>query len=249
MTFDWVTFALEIVNFLVLVWILQHFLYRPVRDTIARRKAAIAKTLSDAAGKRAEAEALGRQYSERLADWDREKQALRVHAMAEVDAERAREMTELQRSLDEEREKRRVVEERQRDELRRELEDEALAFAGRFAARLLTRLASPGVEAQLAAVAIEDIAQLPEARVQAIRTAWRESGGRVTVASAFPLPEEPRRALERALAGGSGHHPPAGFIEDPALLAGLRISIGPWVLRANLRDELDFFTGAARHGA
>ena len=249
MTFDWVTFALEIVNFLVLVWILQHFLYRPVRDTIARRKAAIAKTLSEAAGKHAEAEALGRQYSERLADWDRERQALRVHAMEEVDAERTRKMTELQRALDEEREKRRVVEERQRDELRQGLEEEALAFAGRFAARLLTRLASPGVEAQLAAVAIEDIEQVPEARVQAIRTAWRESGGRVTVASAFPLAEEQRRAIEQGLAGGSGNHPPALFIEDPSLLAGLRISIGPWVLRANLRDELDFFTGAARHGA
>jgi F-type H+-transporting ATPase subunit b len=248
-TFDWVTFALEIVNFLVLVWILQHFLYRPVRDTIARRKAAIAQTLSDAATKHAEAEALGRQYSERLADWDREKQALRAQAMAEVDAERARKITELQRALDQEREKRRVVEERQRDELRQDLEEEALAVGARFAARLLARVASPGVEAQLAAVAIEDIAKLPEARLQAIRTAWRESGSRMTVASAFPLPEERRGAIEQGLAGGSGKHPPAQFVEDPSLLAGLRISIGPWVLRANLRDELEFFGGAARHGA
>ena len=30
MELDWTTFVLEIVNFLVLVWILQRYLYRPV---------------------------------------------------------------------------------------------------------------------------------------------------------------------------------------------------------------------------
>ena len=40
MQIDWTTFALEIINFLVLVWILKRFLYRPVLDTLARRRAA-----------------------------------------------------------------------------------------------------------------------------------------------------------------------------------------------------------------
>jgi F-type H+-transporting ATPase subunit b len=39
------------------------------------------------------------------------------------------------------------------------------------------------------------------------------------------------------------------FLEDPNLLAGLRITLGSWVLRANLEDELDFFAEALRHVA
>ncbi len=50
MELNWTTFALEIVNFLILVWILKRFLYKPVLEAIARRKTAIDKTLSDAAG-------------------------------------------------------------------------------------------------------------------------------------------------------------------------------------------------------
>ena len=29
--------------------------------------------------------------------------------------------------------------------------------------------------------------------------------------------------------------------------AGLRIAVGPWVLRGNLLDELEFFSGALHH--
>ena len=39
MQIDWWTLALQTINFLVLVWLLTHFLYRPVRQVIAERKA------------------------------------------------------------------------------------------------------------------------------------------------------------------------------------------------------------------
>ena len=55
MEFDWTTFILEIINFLILVWILKRFLYRPVLGVVARRRAGIEKTLADA--RRIEAEA------------------------------------------------------------------------------------------------------------------------------------------------------------------------------------------------
>jgi F-type H+-transporting ATPase subunit b len=45
---DWMTFVLEVINFLVLIWILNRLLYRPLMNVIAQRKAAIQKTLADA---------------------------------------------------------------------------------------------------------------------------------------------------------------------------------------------------------
>ena len=38
------------------------------------------------------------------------------------------------------------------------------------------------------------------------------------------------------------------FEPDPELIAGLRISVGPWVLRCNVRDELNFFAQAHHAG-
>ena len=58
MALDWMTFVLELINFLVLIWILNRFLYRPLMNVIAQRKAAIHKTLSDAEVTRSAAQAL-----------------------------------------------------------------------------------------------------------------------------------------------------------------------------------------------
>ncbi|MEO0035300.1 MAG: synthase, partial [Pseudomonadota bacterium] len=38
MSLDWSSLALQTVNFLVLVWLLQRFLYRPVLAAIDRRR-------------------------------------------------------------------------------------------------------------------------------------------------------------------------------------------------------------------
>ncbi len=101
MQLDWLTFVLEIINFLILIWILQHFLYKPVLQTIARRKAVIEKKLADANTRQADAEALERKYRERLSEWEREKEKLRVQAIQEIEVDRARRMATLQQTLDE----------------------------------------------------------------------------------------------------------------------------------------------------
>jgi F-type H+-transporting ATPase subunit b len=249
MEFDWMTFGLEVINFLVLVWILQHFLYRPVLETIARRKAAIDQALSDAKAKQADAAGLEDQYRDRLGEWEREKQTLRAQAEEEVNAERTRRMAALQQALEQEREKRRVLDQRQTEEWRERVQDEALAQGAGFAARLLTRLAAPDLEARLVALALEDLEHLPQAQLQAVRAACRDARQRLRVASAFPLPEPQRSALLRGFAAATQAELTAEFVEDPRLLAGLRATIGPWVMHANVQDELKFFAEGARHGA
>ena len=48
MQIDWLTVAAQIVNFLVLVWLLQRFLYRPITEAMARREERIESRLSEA---------------------------------------------------------------------------------------------------------------------------------------------------------------------------------------------------------
>ena len=69
------TFILEIINFLILVWILKRFFYKPVLDIIARRKADIEETVAKAQTLQSNAENLEHQYESRLADWEKEIQA------------------------------------------------------------------------------------------------------------------------------------------------------------------------------
>jgi F-type H+-transporting ATPase subunit b len=243
--FNWVTFALEIVNFLVLVWILKRFLYAPVLQTIARRKSGIEQTLADARTRHSEAEALELRYRDRLAEWEKEKQGLRAQAAAEIEAERARRMAALQDTLETERARRRAVDERQADEWRNRLDRQAAEQGAQFSARLLARLASRELEARLVALALEDLARFSGAQLQAIWAACSDGQERIVVTSAFHLPETERNALLHGLAQATAARLSADFVEDSRLLAGLRINIGPWVMHANLEDELAFFADAS----
>lgn len=57
MSIDWITVAAQIANFLVLVWLLKRFLYRPILDGIDAREAEITTRMQEAgqAGKAAQA--------------------------------------------------------------------------------------------------------------------------------------------------------------------------------------------------
>lgn len=239
MTFDWTTFFLELFNFFILLWILRRFLYRPVLEVIAARQRKIEDQLREADAARREAHTAQAACEERLAGWEKEK--ARVHAELEKDiaAERERLLAGVAEDVAEARARRQAREERERQEWARMTEQRALELGGRFVAKTLERVASPELEARLVDVALTDLSKLSEAETAKLRTALADDG--LEVASAFPFSESGRAALAEALGQLAGRRVSPVFREDPALLSGLRIHAGPWVLGANLRDELKFF--------
>ena len=245
MELSWSTFVLEIINFLVLVWILKRFLYKPVLEVIARRRAGIDKTLADAETLHAAAEKLQAQYEGRLADWDKERQQVRETLAREIETERARKMAELQASLEQEREKAQVTETRRQFDARRKVEETALAQGARFATRLLEQASGPDTQARLVELVITELTRLPAERITALRNSYGKMPEAIVVVSAFPLVDDQRERLEQALATVSSPDIPLRFEQDSELLAGMRITIGAWVLAANLQDELRGFAELA----
>ncbi len=243
MEFDWTTFALEIVNFLVLVWILQRFLYQPVMNAITERKAAIEKTLADARVVEATAQSLKQQYENRMSDWGNDKAKAQAQLARELDAERIRLNNALHVSLEQEHERDRALEQRRAMELRHRLEDDALAEGGRFAARLLSRVACVELEERIRGLLIEDLPQLGDGELQSLRAACQDADAKMWITSRYALGEEQRSSLAQALGRVAAKPVVCEFGQDPELISGLRISIGPWVLGCNLQDELKFFAG------
>ena len=196
-----------------------------------------------------EAESLKQQYQDRLTDWEREKAGLRISMLEEVNAERARSMAALQAALEQERNRSRVLEQQQAAELRRALEEEAMVHAGQFAAHLLSRLATIELESRIGEVVLEDLPHLPDEKLQAIRAACQEKNFTMKVTSAYPVSEHQRNAFVQAFVSLAGKDIACEFAQDDRLMAGFRIGIGPWILHANLRDELRFFGETTRHGS
>ena len=62
MSIDWITVAAQIANFLVLVWLLKRFLYRPILDGIDAREAEITERMTAATRAKDEAVAAEAAY-------------------------------------------------------------------------------------------------------------------------------------------------------------------------------------------
>lgn len=240
MGLDWSTFALEIINFLVLVWILKRFLYRPVLATLAERRGRVERLLAEARDTEERANALKSQFEGRLADWEQEKTAARERLAAELALERERHLESLAQALNEERERSAAQDAHREEILRRELVAEAGAEARRFASRLLGSVAGPELEARLVELFIVDLQALPEERLAALH-AGHNGHGHGVFASAWPLSEEQRQRLAHAAAQRLRLRGEFGFVEDPALLAGVRLTLGAWQLDFSLAGELGIY--------
>lgn len=241
MELNWSTFILEIINFLVLVWVLKHYFYRPVLDIIDKRRNEIEQTLNAARKQHEDADILQKQYENRLDDWEREKQKLTESLQQEIQAEREKLLKKINTELADERKKSAVVELRHQAELQQQYQEEAITQGARFASKLLQAVVTPELEKKLFELMIKQLSQLHDDRIETLRQTKLKSLDKIIVQSVFKLNQEQQQQLELLLNKFFDQPIPVEFEQAPALLAGLRISLGAWILRMNLLDELNGF--------
>jgi F-type H+-transporting ATPase subunit b len=243
---NWTTFILEIINFLVLVWLLKHFFYRPVKAVIERRKHDVEEQIEQAEETRSEADTLRKRYENRVSDWEDEREAARQQLRREIEEERQRMKKALQQEIEAERKRAEVLAERQLNEQQRQIEGHALELGARFVSRLLQVAASPELQERLFAHLMEELQQLPQTQRDELHAAMENSKpDKVHVLSAFPLSKTQQTQIRDGVGKWTPHPLHFEFQDEPSLIAGVRVSIGPWVLHANLNDELKTFAAIA----
>lgn len=255
MQIDWLTVAAQIVNFLVLVWLLQRFLYRPITAAMAQREGAIAARLSEAGSARAEVEADARRLerarqaledsrAHRLAAAEDEARALRARLEAEIRQEMDRKRGALQDQLDQERNA-------LADSLRRKAGHAVIDIAG----RVLRDYADSDLGAQVAANFARRLAALdaPD-RARLIRAAERIEGPAQLI-SGIDLTPAMQATLTQAVRDCIGQEIAVAHRRDDDLVLGLRLTIGEqsveWSAAGfldRLSETLDEVIESARHG-
>jgi len=245
MEFTTTTFILEIINFLILIWILQRLFYKPILEMIAKRKQHIDQSLADAKKLHDEAEELRRLYENRQQLWEQEKKAAQAELYLQFEAERSAQLDKLHKELEQERHKAKVTLNRQQEEFQRQAEKQALANGAQFAGLILQQTAGPELETHLFALLIDQLAAMPEDCKANLQTLSSNKPLSIKVSSVYPLAIDLRQELEQKLSLVINRPMSFQYQQDSALIAGVRIDIGAWVLHANLRHELAGFAEIA----
>ncbi|MFP3942752.1 MAG: F0F1 ATP synthase subunit B [Alphaproteobacteria bacterium] len=239
MQIDWITVAAQIVNFLVLVWLLQRFLYGPITRAMNRREQRIEDRLNEAEETRAEA---GRE-----AEALRRKRRELENERGELLEEARREAKELREKL--EREAREDVQRRrrswhdavaeEREEFLRELRLHTARHVYGLARSALAGLAGAEVEAQAAERFAERLSELDEEHAATIAEAAREEGNAVLVESSFELSEAAWERIGKAVHETISEELEIRHGRSEDLLFGIRLMAGGRTVEWSLARYLE----------
>ena len=245
MEFNSSTFILEIINFLVLIWILQLLFYKPILAVIAKRKAIIDQSIIDTQLLQQQAEEQRSLYESRQQLWEQEKQAALSAFHQQIDLERSVQMQQLKADLIEERTKLNVTLQHQQREYQQQAQLQALQNGAHFASLLLKQSAGPELEARLVMLLLNNLKVLPETCNLCQQMLVNKKAIAIKVTSVYPLSTEQQAQLEQQLAELINSPITLQYQQEATLIAGIRLDIGAWVLNANLQHELIGFTEIA----
>ena len=236
MLIDWFTIAAQALNFLILVWLMKRFLYKPILNAIDAREQRIAKELADAKAKMADAQKEREAFKGKNKAFDEQRDALMSQARQEAKAER-------QRLLDEARQAAEVLHAKQQDAMEREqqrLNDEITrrtreeVFA--IARKTLTDLAGMSLEERINEVFRRRLRELDGEAKEGFARILKTSSDPVIVRSTFELPSEQRDAIQHALNETFSAEIHIRFETEPELISGIELTLNGHRVAWNIAD-------------
>lgn len=243
MQIDWFTFAAQIVNFLILVWLLKRFLYGPIVNAMAEREERIADRFDEAREKKDTAEAEASEYRQKQEELDRIREE-KIQEAEENARERRRELIEEARAeADRLEEQWREALRRERDTFLQELSQRASRETLALARRALHDLAHADLEAQVVRVFADRIGSLDENRRQVLAEAVEADPEDVTVRTAFELDDDQKQSIIDTLRAVTESEPSPDFERDDVIGVGIELRAGghkiAWNLDSYLSDLQD----------
>jgi F-type H+-transporting ATPase subunit b len=237
MHIDWWTLALQTANVLILIWLLAHFLFRPVADIVARRQEEANKLLADAADVRRGVDEDRAGLERARAGIADERNRAVAEARATAEAERAaalartgEEMTKLRADAD-------AAISRDRLAMEKTLIDQVRDLSIDIARRLLGRVGpTASVDAFLPGLR-EQLQALPPQE----RAAFAQAGdkGNIEIVTAAPTDADATDRIRRAVSEALGGKPALAFRTDPAVIAGIELHSRHAVIRNSWRNDLE----------
>lgn len=234
MDIDWLTVIAQIVNFLVLVWLLQHFLYRPVIDAMDRREQRIADFLEQAEQREQTAEQKVQLYEDKRIglEQSREQRLQEVEVVAQekrgILLEQAR--IEIQQLRDQWQQQ---LQQEQQDYLKvlRKASVKAIQQMGQ---RILGDLADTKLETQIISVFLKRLKNMDDT----MRQKLQNSDSTIHISSAFDLDIATQNRITQALHEELNTSVTPEYSQSNDLLCGIVLTADSYQLSWNMENHL-----------
>lgn len=224
MLIDWFTVIAQVINFLILVWLLKRFLYRPILNAIDAREKRIATELADADATKAEAEKQRDEFQKKNIEFDKQRNANLNQAIEEAKTERQRLLEDAREESDDLRARRQQALLNEQSSLHEALTDQARQEVFAIARKALTDLAGTSLEERMTEIFISRLREMNNEEMADLKSAFAASPSTLVVRTVFDLPAAQRVAIETAIKETLDEQKKIQFKTEPDLVSGIEIS-------------------------
>ena len=238
MLIDWFTVGAQALNFVILVWLMRRFLYKPILGAIDAREKKIAEELADADGKKAEAKKERDEFQQKNEEFDQQRATLLSKATDDAKAERQRLLEEARKAADTLSAKRREALGNEARSLNNAISRRAQEEVFGIARKALTDLATTSLEERMGAVFTRRLREM-DAKVRAgLAEAIKTAPEPARVRTAFDLPPEQRAVIQNALNETFSAEVRVRFETAPDLVSGIELATNGQKVGWSIADYL-----------
>jgi F-type H+-transporting ATPase subunit b len=235
---DWYTVGAQALNFLILVWLMKRFLYKPVLAAIDVREKRIAKEIADADAKKADAQKEHDEFQHKNEEFDQQRAALLSKATDEAKTERQRLLDEARKAAD-------ALTAKRQDALRSDAKNLNQAIIRRtqgevfaIARKALTDLATTSLEERLVDVFTRRLRAMDGQAKSDLANALRTASGTALVRSTFDIPPEQKATLQNALNETFSAEIHIRYETAPDLVSGIELTANGQKVAWSIADYL-----------
>jgi F-type H+-transporting ATPase subunit b len=238
MLIDWFTVGAQALNFIILVWLLKRFLYKPILNAVDAREQRIAAELADADAKKAEAQKERDDFQHKNEEFDQQRAALFSKATDEAKAERQRLLDEARKAADalsiKRQESLRSDANTLNQAIRRRTQQEVFAITR----KALTDLATTSLEERMSEVFTLRLRRMDGKAKEGHGEALKTASEPAIVRSAFELPTAQRAAIQNALNETFSAEVHVRFETAPDLVSGVDLTTNGQKIAWSIADYL-----------
>jgi F-type H+-transporting ATPase subunit b len=238
MLIDWFTVGAQALNFIILVWLLKRFLYKPILNAVDAREKRIAAELADADAKKAEAQRERDEFQRKSNEFDQQRAALLTKATDDAKAERERLLDDARKAADALSAKRQEALRSDAHNLNRDIRRRTQQEVFAIARKALTDLAATSLEERMCEVFTRRLRTIDGKAKESLGEALKTASEPALLRSAFDLPAAQRAAIQKALNETFSADVHVRFETAPDLVSGIELSTNGLKIGWSIADYL-----------
>jgi F-type H+-transporting ATPase subunit b len=253
MLIDWFTVGAQALNFIILVWLMKRFLYKPILHAIDEREKLIAAELADAAAKKADAKKESEEFLRKNEEFDKARAALLAKAQDEARAAGQQVKEEAQKAAEALKAKQTAAAKSEETAAEQAIfirtQKEVFSVAG----KALRDLAGVALEERLIEIFIQKLRGLSADQKWILATKAGETAKPVVVRTAFEVNQAQRDSTISAVKEVLGPTTDVTLETAPSLIGGMELTANGHKVAWSIADYLHSLgavglKGAPEHG-